>query len=174
MANVNQATGPWLVGGEVLETEIIGRRKIFWPIKGQWARQTFRGWGRKGGGLSAASNGRNDRFPWLPQDHATLPVYVTAMELYLNRPAWFGGENFGVLKLDAMFVVWFLFRHRRLFGLLKPNVPVCSVIGHTIPTYSCPHIFSEFFLGNFYPSRSDDHFVSKCREPNTQWPDVMY
>jgi hypothetical protein len=35
MASVNQATGPWLVGGEVLETEMVGRKKTFLPIKGQ-------------------------------------------------------------------------------------------------------------------------------------------
>jgi len=47
MAKVNHETGPWLVGGEVLETEMFGRRKTCWPIKGQWACQTFRGRGRK-------------------------------------------------------------------------------------------------------------------------------
>ena len=51
MVNVNQATGTWLVGGELLETEMFGRRKTFWPIKGQWARQTLQGQARRWGAI---------------------------------------------------------------------------------------------------------------------------
>jgi hypothetical protein len=51
MANVNQATGPWLVGGEVLETEVVGRRKTFWPIKdSEHAKRSVGGVGERGGG----------------------------------------------------------------------------------------------------------------------------
>jgi hypothetical protein len=73
-----------------------------------------------------------------------------------------------LVSCSWMRCLWFdlCVRHSRFFGLLWPRLPVCSVIGHTILTYSRLHLFPELFIGSFYPSRSDNRFVSKRRETN--------
>ena len=139
MANVNQPTVSWLVGGEVLETEIVRGRKTFWPIKGLWARQTFRERERKVG-LSSLSKGRNDKvsktcsrlrhLPCLSYCDGTL---LQSPRVVWQREFWCSAAGRGVRSLI------------RVPSL--PHVCVCSVIGsHHLYIFTPPSFLWAFFL----------------------------